>query len=228
MKSELWIQDLIKEKPVIAPSILAADFANLEKEICAVKAAGAKVLHIDVMDGHFVPNISIGIPVVSSLRKITDLKLDVHLMIENPEKYIEAFRNAGADALTIHIETTPNPVALLEKIRALGAAPGLAFNPNTSVDTILPWIDYADIILTMSVQPGFGGQAFRPEVLEKVKILRKYARPDTILSIDGGVNETTIPACSKAGIDLFVAGTAVFGASDYSKRIDNLVELAII
>ncbi|MDO5565969.1 MAG: ribulose-phosphate 3-epimerase [Planctomycetia bacterium] len=222
MKLEPWVESLAKETPIIAPSILAADFANLGTEVQQVTEAGARVLHVDVMDGHFVPNISIGVPVVESLRKVTSLPLDVHLMISEPEKYIEAFRRAGADSLLIHIEVVPDPRDLLTKIRNLGAAPGLVLNPGTPVESVLPYVDYADIILVMSVQPGFGGQAFRPEVLSKVRTLKEHVRPGSIISIDGGVNEDTIAECAAAGVDMFVAGTSVFDADDYKKRMDLL------
>ncbi|MDO4585977.1 MAG: ribulose-phosphate 3-epimerase [Planctomycetia bacterium] len=220
VQSESWVRNLIQDSPIIAPSLLAADFANLEQEVRKLEAANAKVLHVDVMDGHFVPNISIGVPVVAALRKITQLPLDVHLMISEPEKYIEAFRNAGADSLLVHIEVVPDPVDILKKIRDLGAAPGLVLNPSTPVDAVLPFVQYADIILTMSVQPGFGGQAFRPEVLDKVRVLKQNIRSDTILSIDGGINQETIAESAQAGIQLFVAGTSVFEAEDYQKRIE--------
>lgn len=221
-----WVRDLIQEAPVIAPSLLAADFADLRRELIQLKEAGVKVLHIDVMDGHFVPNISIGVPVVESLRKATDMKLDVHLMISDPEKYIEAFRKAGADSLLVHIEAVPNPTELLRKIRDLGAAPGLVINPDTPAEAVFPYIEEADLFLTMSVQPGFGGQAFRPEVLEKIRQIKKRARPDTIFSIDGGIHPSTIAQCAQAGVQMFVAGTAIFGKENYEKQIELLKNLA--
>lgn len=221
-----WVRDLVEEAPVIAPSLLAADFADLRRELARIKESGVKVLHIDVMDGHFVPNISIGVPIVESLRKATDMKLDVHLMISNPEKYVEAFRKAGADSLLIHIEAVPNPVELLRKIRDLGAAPGLVINPGTPAEAVFPYIEEADLFLTMSVQPGFGGQAFRPEVLEKVRQLKKRARPDTIFSIDGGIHPSTIAPCAEAGVQMFIAGTAIFGTENYKKQVELLKDLA--
>ncbi|MBR5626448.1 MAG: ribulose-phosphate 3-epimerase, partial [Thermoguttaceae bacterium] len=223
-----WIREIIQNKAVIAPSLLAADFANLEKEVRRLEAAGVQVLHVDVMDGHFVPNISIGVPVVESLRKVTNLKLDVHLMISEPWKYIEAFRRTGADSLLVHIEVVPEPEAILDKIRDLGAVPGLVHNPGTPVEKLLPHLEKADIVLTMSVQPGFGGQAFRPEVLDKVRILKQHVRPDTVLSIDGGIDESTIQDAAAAGIGLFVAGTGFFRADDYHKQLDKLTQLALL
>ncbi len=219
MESFPWVRELTKKAPIIAPSLLAADFADLHRELARLKEAGTEVLHIDVMDGHFVPNISIGIPVVESLRKATDLKLDVHLMISEPEKYIEAFRTAGADSLLIHIEAVPEPADLLRKIRELGAAPGLVINPGTPAEAVIPYMDDADLFLTMSVQPGFGGQAFRPEVLDKIRQIKKMARPDTLFSIDGGIHPSTISQCAQAGVQMFVAGTAIFGKDDYKKQI---------
>lgn len=226
MESQPWVQGLVGQKPVVAPSLLAADFACLADEVRRVEEAGAKVLHVDVMDGHFVPNISIGVPVVESLRKITKLPLDVHLMISDPEQYAGPFIAAGADSVLFHIEAVPEPTALLKKIRALGAAPGLVLNPATPVEAVLPYVDDCDIILTMSVQPGFGGQAFKPEVLHKVRTLKRAVRPDTLLSIDGGIGLKTIRQAADAGVDLFVAGTAVFGADDYTERMAKLRELA--
>lgn len=227
MESVDWVQSLVKDTPLILPSLLAADFANLESEVRRLEAAGAKVLHIDVMDGHFVPNISIGVPVVESLRKITDLKLDVHLMITDPEKFIVPFQKAGADSILFHVEVVPEPGDLLRKIRDLGVAPGLVSNPDTPVEKLLPWADDADIILTMSVQPGFGGQKLNPKVFDKIRTLRQHVRSDTLLSIDGGVNEKTIAECAKAGAQLLVAGTGVFEADDYTKRMADLRDLAM-
>lgn len=222
MESEPWVKLLVSESPIIAPSILAADFANLAEEVRLVEEAGAAVLHIDVMDGHFVPNISIGVPVVKSLRNVTRLPLDVHLMISEPEKYIDAFRDAGADSMLVHIEVVPDPTAILNRIRSLGAAPGLVLNPDTPVESVLPYVGLCDIVLVMSVHPGFGGQEFKPEVLSKVRTLKKYMRPDAMISIDGGVNADTVEACSAAGVDLFVAGTSIFDADDYGEQMDLL------
>ncbi|MDO5553963.1 MAG: ribulose-phosphate 3-epimerase [Planctomycetia bacterium] len=222
MESLPWVQSLVAESPVISPSLLACDFGQLQQEVSRVEAAGAKVLHVDVMDGHFVPNISIGVPVVQALRKATDLPLDVHLMIEEPGRYIKAFRDAGADSLLVHIEVVPDPRQILQEIRDLGAAPGLVINPDTEVEAILPYVDLADIVLVMSVQPGFGGQAFRPEVLDKVRAIRKRMRPDAILSMDGGIGPGTISQGAAAGANYFVAGTAVFHAPDYTQRMAEL------
>ena len=221
-----WVRELVGHKPIISPSLLAADFANLEKEIRLVEEAGAKVLHVDVMDGHFVPNISVGVPVVASIRKITNLPLDVHLMISDPGKYLRPFADAGADSLLVHIETVPEPTAILDKIRELGVAPGLVINPETPASALIPFVREADIILTMSVHPGFGGQAFIPEVLDKVRAFKEQVRPDALLSIDGGIDQRTITDAARAGVDMFVAGTAVFGAEDYRERMALLAHIA--
>ena len=226
MNSESWTSRLSRERIVVAPSLLAADFANLESELRKLESCGVQVVHIDVMDGRFVPNISVGVPVVEAIRKVTTLKLDVHLMIEEPERYVEAFRNAGADSLSVHIEAVPEPTELLGKIRALGAAPGLVLNCGTPVDAILPYAKYADILLTMSVPAGFGGQKFHFDVLESVRKLRLAARPDALIEIDGGIDVDTIGAAAVAGVNLFVSGTAVFHATNYGEQITRLKNAA--
>ncbi len=226
MQSVQWVRDLTHEAPIIAPSLLAADFSRLGEEASNAEKAGAKVLHIDVMDGHFVPNISIGVPVVESLRKVTNLPLDVHLMITHPEDYIEPFIRAGASSILFHIEVQQKPRPLLDRIRAFGVAPGLVINPATPVEAILPYVDACDLILTMSVEPGFGGQSFIPEVLSKVRAIKEVARPDTLLSIDGGIGPTTIAEAAQAGANFFVVGTAFFGAPHYAERMTLLRQLA--
>lgn len=223
------IQELHAEVPVVNPSLLACDFGNLQREIERLEQAGTKILHLDIMDGHFVPNLSIGVPVVEAIRKITKLPLDVHLMLDNPEKYLTAFRNAGADFLTVHIEVHPDPSEILQQIRQLGALPGLALNPPTPAETILPYLHLCDLVLTMSVMPGFGGQRFDENVLEKVRAFRAAVDEkhlQTLLSIDGGVNEDTIARCFRAGVHLLVAGTAVFKANDYRDQMARLRNLA--
>ena len=226
MSAESWTSRLARERVVVAPSILAADFANLESEIRKVESGGAQVLHIDVMDGRLVPNISVGIPVVAAIRNVTRLKLDVHLMIVEPARYVEAFRAAGADSLSIHIEAVSDPRALLGRIRELGAAPGLVLDCGTPVEAVLPYVEFADILLTMSVPAGFGGQAFHAEVLESVRTLKRHARPGTLLEIDGGIDEETIGAAAVAGVNMFVSGTSVFHASNYGERMASLKRAA--
>lgn len=212
--------------PIIAPSLLAADFGNLEREIRRLEEAGARVLHLDVMDGHFVPNLSFGLPVIQAVRRLTELPLDVHLMIDNPGRHLAAFRRAGADLITVHIEVAQDPVALLSQIRALGAGAGITLNPPTPVSAVEGCLDHCDLVLTMSVMPGFGGQEFQPASLDKLRWLRSAARPATLLSVDGGVNPKTIAACAEAGADVFVVGTALLGYPDYTRRIAELTSLA--
>ena len=223
-----WVADLVAERPLIAPSILAADFANLERDIRRVEQAGAKILHLDIMDGHFVPNLSIGVPVVEAVRRITELPLDVHLMLSEPQKYVQAFRKAGADLISVHIEVLDDPRPLLDEIRSLGAAAGLVHNPPTPIEKLAPFVRDADLVLTMSVMPGFGGQKFDVSVLEKIAYIKEHAAPDTLISVDGGINDDTINDCAKAGCNLFVAGTAVFGKLDYAERMQTLAQLATI
>lgn len=210
-------------RKLVAPSILSADFANLEKEILSVAKAGADWIHVDVMDGHFVNNITIGVPVVKSLKKISPLPLDVHLMIEKPEKYISQFIKAGADYLTIHVESTSDPESVLNQIRQQGAKPGITLRPGTKVEKILPYLPLVDLVLVMTVEPGFGGQEFMQDQIAKIKALRleieKIKKP-ILLEVDGGVNENTVSFCSEA--DVLVAGSYIFSNSDYKKQIEAL------
>ena len=166
--------------PLVNPSLLSCDFAHLEEEIRRLERAGAKMLHLDIMDGHFVPNLSIGIPVVEAVRRSTDLPLDVHLMLSEPARYVQAFREAGADLLTIHIEAVPNPRPLLDEIHRLGAAAGISLNPTTPVSALDGCLDLCDLVLVMSVMPGFGGQEFNPVALEKLRQLREMANPNSV------------------------------------------------
>ena len=207
------------------PSLLAADFGHLERDIRALEAAGAEILHLDIMDGHFVPNLSFGVPVVEAIRRITILPLDVHLMLQNPEPYLPVFRKAGADFLTVHIEVVSDPRSMFDQIRKLGASPGLASNPPTPVESVLPFVDDCDLILTMSVMPGFGGQAFNPVALEKIRRIRAVARQNQSISVDGGVGERTIAECAAAGANLFVVGTALLGHADISAQFQRLRRL---
>jgi ribulose-phosphate 3-epimerase len=208
---------------LVAPSILSADFANLEREINAIAAAGADWVHVDVMDGHFAPNITIGVPVVQSLKRISKLPLDCHLMIENPEKYIEDFVAAGAANLTIHVESTPQPLQLLRRIRELGCKAGLTLRPGTPVAQILPFLTEVDLVLIMTVEPGFSGQKFRPEQVEKISEVRRELQrlgSAALIEVDGGINETTAQLCKEA--DVLVAGNYVFKSSDYAAAIAQL------
>jgi ribulose-phosphate 3-epimerase len=198
---------------ILSPSILSADFARLGEEIAAVEAAGADWIHVDVMDGHFVPNITMGPFVVRACRRITRMPLDVHLMIEKPERYIEPFAEAGASGLTVHVETCPDIVATLRQIKALGCRAGAVLNPETPVGAIQPALPEADLILVMSVHPGYSGQSFMPETIAKVSEIRKKLdalRSSAWLEVDGGIDLETLPKMKAAGATAFVAATAVF------------------
>lgn len=206
----------------VAPSILSADFANLEKEIKAVAEAGADLIHVDVMDGNFVPNLTIGIPVVQSLKKVSPLPLDVHLMIDKPERYVEEFVKAGSDYLTIHVEATTQVRETLQKIRSLGAKAGLTLRPATSLDDILPHLDLCDMILVMTVEPGFGGQSFMQDQVKKIDRLveERTARGlEFLIEVDGGISDKTVDQVKNA--DVLVAGSYVF-KNDYRKAIQRL------
>ena len=201
------------DKYILSTSILSADFARLGEEIARVEAAGADWIHVDVMDGHFVPNITMGPFIVETCRRITTLPLDVHLMIEKPERYLEAFAKAGATGLTVHVETCPDIVGTLRQIKALGCKAGAVLNPETSVGLIQPALLEADLILVMSVRPGYSGQSFMPETIAKVSEIRKKLdalRSSAWLEVDGGIDEETLPEMKAAGATAFVAATAVF------------------
>jgi len=211
----------------IAPSILSADFERLGDEVKAVEAAGADWIHADVMDGHFVPNITFGPLIVEAVRRVTALPIDVHLMIENPDDYIPAFAKAGADYISVQIESCVHLNRSIHLIRECGAKPGVVLNPSTPLQLIDWIIEYVDYVLVMSVNPGFGGQAFIPNSLDKIKELRRMIhnrKLSTLIEIDGGVNEKTISAIADAGVDIFVAGSAIFGSPDYKKTISNFRE----
>jgi ribulose-phosphate 3-epimerase len=214
-------------RTLIAPSILAADFANLGEEVRAAEAAGADMIHVDVMDGHFVPNISIGPAVVKAIRPFAKIPLDVHLMIAPVDPYIQAFRDAGADIITVHPEAGPHIHRTLQAIRATGAKAGLSLNPGTPADTIDPVLDLVDLVLIMSVNPGFGGQSFIESALAKIETVRRKidaSGRDIILEVDGGVNAATAPRVIAAGATALVAGTAVFGGDPgaYAENIKRL------
>jgi ribulose-phosphate 3-epimerase len=215
----------------IAPSVLSADFSRLGDEIRAVEAAGADLIHLDVMDGHFVPNITIGPILVEAARKSTDLPLDAHLMIESPEKFAGDFVKAGADSVTIHVEVFNEAKAViraLENIRALGAQAAISLNPPTPLESILPYLDLVGMVLIMTVNPGFGGQAFIPECLNKVSQLRRVIEERNLtvsIEVDGGIKADNIGDVSKAGADIFVAGSAIFKSPDYKATIQKMRQM---
>ena len=217
---------LIRSAPLINPSLLSADFAHLERDIRSLEQAGAKILHLDIMDGHFVPNLSFGVPVVEAIRRTTSLPLDVHLMLQNPEPYLPVFRKAGADFLSIHIEVVADPRPMFDMIRQLGAVPGLVSNPPTPVETVLPFVNDCDLILTMGVMPGFGGQTFHQNALEKIRRISEIAHENQLISVDGGVRETTIADIAAAGANVFVAGSALLGHADVAERFRLLQNIA--
>ena len=208
----------------IAPSILSADFANLESAIHDIKRNGADWVHVDVMDGIFVPNITIGIPVVKALRPVTDLPLDVHLMIDRPIRYVEDFVKAGADYVTIHVEADQpqNTLEALDKIHALGCKAGIVLKPKTPVEAAIPYLEKCDLILVMTVEPGFGGQKFMADMMPKIKQLREWMddiNPNCLIEVDGGVDANTHTVCKENGADVLVAGSAYFGNADRAEFV---------
>lgn len=212
----------MSESFLIAPSILSADFSILKEEIQKVEAAGADWIHVDVMDGHFVPNLTIGAPVVKSLRPVTRLPLDVHLMIEQPERYIGDFIKAGADYLTIHVEATSDPAAVLQAIRAQKCKPGITLRPATPVEKVVPFLPLVDLVLVMTVNPGFGGQSFMTDQVSKIDELRVHLRQiksSALIEVDGGITAETARSCR--GADVLVAGSFIF-KNDYSSAIRQL------
>lgn len=219
-------KSLGKSTAVIAPSLLKCNYAQLERQLGELEQAGMEVLHLDVMDGHFVPNLSYGPMFIESLRKVCSVPFDAHLMISEPARYLKDYISAGCDGITFHIEAVPEPNELLQQIRQAGLVAGLAINPGTPVERISSAIQYCDYILVMSVEPGFGGQKFMPVALEKLRRVRELASPGTLIGIDGGIGPTTIAESASAGANLFVVGSALFDLSDFSEGIRQLMELA--
>ncbi|MCG3125684.1 MAG: Ribulose-phosphate 3-epimerase [Phycisphaerae bacterium] len=211
----------------IAPSLLAADFAQLAAEVRKVEAAAADLLHVDVMDGHFVPNLAIGVPVVQSLARCTDLLLDTHLMVEDPARLAPAFVKAGAGTITFHVEVAPRPEELVRRIRDLGVKVGIALNPDTPADAVFSIIDAVDIVCVMTVWPGFGGQSFMHECMSKVEILAERLAPQQWLEVDGGIGLETVRTAVEAGADTLIAGTSVFGAGDAGRAVGELRAIAL-
>jgi ribulose-phosphate 3-epimerase len=212
--------------PAVVPSILSCDFSRLKDEIEAVQAGGAPMIHLDVMDGHFVDNLSYGPPVIESIRKVSTLPFDTHLMIERPQKYLDAFVTAGCDILTIHVEAVADPRPTLEQIKSRGCLAGIALNPPTATGTLHEAIQLADLVLVMSVMPGFGAQAFDSRVLGKLDAVRAMARPGTWLALDGGLNRATLPRAAAAGAEILVVGSAIFRSQDYAAEMQELRRLA--
>lgn len=209
----------------ISPSILSADFSKLGEEIKNIDQAGAEMVHIDVMDGHFVPNLTIGAPVIAALRKITTKIFDVHLMVENPQDYVVSFAKAGTDIFTFHIETAPHVHRIIQNIKENNMKVGIALNPGTPLTTINEILDDIDMVLLMTVNPGFGGQKFIPSVLKKIKELKEMIRTRTLnidIQVDGGINKVTAPQVVAAGANILVAGSAIYGSDNIAKSIEDL------
>lgn len=216
------------QRHLIAPSILSADFSRLGEEVRAVSAAGADVIHVDVMDGHFVPNITIGPLVVKAVRQVTELPLDVHLMIENPDRYLEAFVSAGADWLTVHVEADRHLHRTIHRIKELGKKAGVVLNPATPLAMVEPVLEDVDLVMVMSVNPGFGGQSFIPSALARIRQLKEMIDGRGLeagIEVDGGISPETLPLVAAAGANIFVAGSAIFGQTDYAAVISRMKAL---
>ena len=215
----------------ISPSLLAADFSNLKQELDDIKKGGAEMLHLDVMDGHFVPNISFGMPIISALKKISTLIFDVHIMISNPQDYISDLHKAGADIITFHLEANGDPQKTIDAIHNLGMKAGIAVSPDTDGALLLPYLDKVDLVLIMTVIPGFGGQKFRQDMMPKLNMISQKANSlhldNLLIQVDGGVAPDTIGICSENGANCFVAGSAIFGKANYQEEISTLRKLAV-
>jgi ribulose-phosphate 3-epimerase len=212
-------------KTLIAPSILSSNFVRLEEEVKAVENGGADWLHVDVMDGHFVDNLTLGPPVIKSIKDISSIPLDVHLMIEKPELTIERYIKAGASSVTVHVEASRSPGETLEAIKKLGVKAGITLRPQTPIEDIEKYLSQVDLVLIMTVNPGWGGQAFMSEQLPKIKFVRDWAlknNPKLFIEVDGGINPETAKKCREAGANVFVAGNAVFRSVDYAKAIKDI------
>ena len=212
---------------LIAPSLLSCDFSKFGEEVKRADIAGADIMHLDVMDGHFVPNLTFGAPIVKKIRKYTKKPFDAHLMISNPKRYIKDFANAGADIISFHIESDDDPSQTLDEMDKFGIRKAIAVKPKTDIETVFPYLDRLYMVLIMTVEPGFGGQSFMPDMMDKVRLLKdeiKRRNLDTLIQVDGGIARDTIKTAYDAGVDIFVAGTAVFGYDDLKDAIDKLKE----
>ncbi len=227
MSRQETIAKLNSLSPVIAPSMLKCDFSNLHREVELLEKANAEVLHLDVMDGHFVPNLSYGPMVIEKLRSTTDLIFDAHLMISDPDRYLDEYINAGCDCITVHFESEIEPEKTLQNIITADLVAGLAINPDTPVQKIEKFLPYCDLILVMSVNPGFGGQKFMPVALNKLEEIKKLTNDNVILSVDGGIGVETISRTSSAGANLFVAGSSIFDMECYTEAIKKLRSIAM-
>lgn len=219
---EAMLAHLRKHRPVIAPSMLKCDFGDLRHEVERIDAAGLPLYHLDVMDGNFVPNLSYGPMVIERLRDLTKTPFDAHLMISDPAKYLDEYVRVGCEAITFHLEAVPEPTELLQAIRRQDVVCGLAINPGTPIEAAEPFLEHCDMLLIMSVNPGFGGQKFMPEVLPKMQRAREVAGDRLVISVDGGVAAGTIGPCAEAGAEVFVAGSSIFDHDDYRKAGDIL------
>lgn len=214
--------------PHIFPSLLRCDFGNLEREVRELEESGVAALHLDVMDGLFVPNLTYGMPLVRAFRQLTDLPLDVHLMIQQPQRFLQEFADAGADVLTVHVEACEDPVDVLQSIRQLGLGAGLALNPSTPLEALEAGLSVCDLVLIMSVEAGFGGQEFNPVALQRLQSLRDRPDQDWILQVDGGVNDSTIAACAAAGAQTLVVGSAILDHRPFRPAVERLKNLASV
>lgn len=222
MSRQALLEQLGNQAPLIAPSMLKCDFGNLHREVELLESAGAPLLHFDVMDGHFVPNLSYGAMVIAGARPLTDMPFEAHLMIADPARYLDDFVDAGCQMLTFHIEAVPDPIPLLRRIREAGCLAGISLNPGTPVSAIAEAVPECDNVLVMSVEPGFGGQEFMAGVLDKVTEIRRLAAETTLVSIDGGIGPETIGCSAEAGARLFVVGSAIFDEPDYRAAIEEM------